>query len=1021
MAEERRSLQDLIRRRQQAGFVGRQKQIIQYRENLALSVDDLRRRFLFNIHGDAGVGKTYLTKQLHRNATDDGALSAYIDETAEDAVSAMVTIAEEFARAGARLNEFDKRVIAYRQRRDELESDPHAPDGVAAFITKAAVTVAFAAARDVPVAGSLLAPIDPATVADQANRARAYLARKFNDRADIRLLLSPADELTTVFVTCLNRVAENRHIALFFDTYERTAPTLDRWLRDLYVGRYGDLPATLVTTVSGQYPLNLNLWGDYFPIIADVPLEPFSASEAHQFLASKDIVDTSTIDVIINLSGRLPMWLATLADVRPKDAADVGDPAGDAVGRFLKWEEDPTRRTIAIAASLPRAFNQDVMNAITPSNANFEVFSWLCSMPFVAQKGGFWKYHDVVRSAMLRLQRAQSPSEWRLNHLALAEAHDKWASEAVGDSDAVWSNQSWINHSCEKIYHLLCADPVNNINQALISTTEAAAHGNTHAYQWARLLTDAARDTDDPALAQWSRRLTGSLDDDSLIGYFNHLIDDGHLDNTSLAIALQKRCEGYRKISRYDEALADISRVLTLDPSSVPAIIRRGSCYRLMGLYEDALTDLNRAVELAGSENLAFRERGEVYFSIGRYSEAFADLNRAIELDSSDEGSILIRGLLYLGVGSRDKALSDFDRAVELNPSSEWSIASRGLGRMLEKRMDAALADFDRAIELDPKNGMSVTFRGLGYLMTGRYREALVDFDRIIEFDPTDGSALIARSSCYYAIGRYNDALADINRGIELGINDVALIAVRGLIYMSSRRNKEALADFGYVINIAPNLVKAIVGRGMAYSTMGRHDDALADFDRALELEPDNILAIVGRGTAYSTMGRHDDALADFDRALELEPDNILAIADRGTAYSTMGRHDDALADFDHALELDPGDNTIIVRRGAAYSTMGRHDDALADFDHALELDPDNIPAILARVAAYNAMGRHDETLADFERSLELDPDNIPAILARGGTYDAMGRHDEALADFNHVLELDPDNIPAILGRGGRL
>jgi hypothetical protein len=68
MTGARRSLQDLIRSRQQSGFIGRREQLIQYQENLALSLDDERRRFLFNIHGNAGVGKTYLTKQLQKIA-----------------------------------------------------------------------------------------------------------------------------------------------------------------------------------------------------------------------------------------------------------------------------------------------------------------------------------------------------------------------------------------------------------------------------------------------------------------------------------------------------------------------------------------------------------------------------------------------------------------------------------------------------------------------------------------------------------------------------------------------------------------------------------------------------------------------------------------------------------------------------------------------------------------------------------------------------------------------------------------
>ncbi len=94
MAGERRSLQQLIRERQLSGFVGRQRQVIQYRENLGLPVDDEHRWFLFNIHGDAGVGKTFLTRRLRQVAAGEEALTAYVDEMAEDVAAVMTAIAE---------------------------------------------------------------------------------------------------------------------------------------------------------------------------------------------------------------------------------------------------------------------------------------------------------------------------------------------------------------------------------------------------------------------------------------------------------------------------------------------------------------------------------------------------------------------------------------------------------------------------------------------------------------------------------------------------------------------------------------------------------------------------------------------------------------------------------------------------------------------------------------------------------------------------------------------------------------
>ncbi len=306
--------------------------------------------------------------QLRQAAADRAALTAYINETVDDVLSAMSAIVLELGRSGARLEEFDKRAATYLKRRHQLVSDPHAPDGVAAFLTRTAVLIGLHAARGVPIAGGLLAPVDPSAAADQADRARAYLATKFRDHAEARLLLSPAEELTPLFVADLDRAAEGRPIALFIDTYERTGLLLDQWLRDLYAGRHGDLPGTLVTTISGQLPLDPNAWSDYLPVIADVPLEPFSDAEARQFLASKNITDEQMTEVILNLSGRLPLWLATLASSHPADAAGVGDPAGEAVERFLKWENDPARRAIAVSAALPRALNQDVLTALAPGD-----------------------------------------------------------------------------------------------------------------------------------------------------------------------------------------------------------------------------------------------------------------------------------------------------------------------------------------------------------------------------------------------------------------------------------------------------------------------------------------------------------------------------------------------------------------------------------------------------------------------------------------------------------------------------
>jgi hypothetical protein len=283
------------------------------------------------------------------------------------------------------------------------------------------------------LAGGLLASLDPSAVADQFSQAKTYLVRKFGARSpDVQLMLWPMDELTKAFMSGLNVVAANSQVALFFDSYEVTAPLLDAWLRKLYDGQYGDLPANLITVVSGQYPLSAGPWSDYRQFMTDIPLGPFTEAEALAYLASQNISHQPTVAKILALSGRLPMWLTAAATAGLHDDGVNADLTGDIVSWILRSVQDPGYRDIAIRAATPRIFNHDVINIIAAPRTSRDEFAWLCGLSFVMQQQGTWKYHDAARSAMLRLRRTQSPAEWRADNLALARAYAERGAEVMG-------------------------------------------------------------------------------------------------------------------------------------------------------------------------------------------------------------------------------------------------------------------------------------------------------------------------------------------------------------------------------------------------------------------------------------------------------------------------------------------------------------------------------------------------------------------------------------------------------------
>jgi tetratricopeptide (TPR) repeat protein len=732
------SFQDAVRRRQAAGFTARTDELARFRANLAVPVDDPGRRFIFAVHGDGGVGKTFLSRRLRELADGHGSATAWADHRVFGVPEAMQAIAADLGRAGEVTGSFNKAYANYLRRRREAADDPNAPAGTAAFITKTVVRVGLSAAYAAPGVGGLADAIDKDATAEQADQLRQYLARKFRRHEDVRLLLSPAEALSPVFIETLARAGTRRPLALFFDTYEQTGTFLDGWLRQVLDGSYGPLPADMVVTIAGRHALDMSAWSGYAGVIANVPLLPFTEPEARQFLFGKGVTDERVIQVILKVSGRLPLLAAMLAENQPADPGKVGDPSGSAVERFLTWETDQTRRSLAVAAALPRVVNEDVLGVLTAASGldggeRGRLFDWLRSLPFVTADAGRCVYHEVVRTAMIRLERSQSPTRWRERHQALAAAYRTWAAQVSGDD--AWADSRWRDLRLEAAYHLLCADPARELTTALTELACALDQGRAVAAQWAQMIAQAGDDTAAPAVADWGRRLDESLsgtDDQAAYSCADLLLRESAITGTAIPLTLRLRGRALYSLdflARHEEVLANLTRAIDLDPEYAWALASRGETYQAMGRQDEAAADLTRAIDLDPEYAWALTSRGETYRLMGRHDEALADLTRAIDLDPEDTWALTSRGATYRLMGRYDDALTDLTRAIELNPDYDWHHYQRALALHCIGDTSRAADELRSAVALVTETLKSTDHNYWNAYNIGVYFAALRDYE----------------------------------------------------------------------------------------------------------------------------------------------------------------------------------------------------------------------------------------------------------------------------------------------------
>jgi tetratricopeptide (TPR) repeat protein len=260
------------------------------------------------------------------------------------------------------------------------------------------------------------------------------------------------------------------------------------------------------------------------------------------------------------------------------------------------------------------------------------------------------------------------------------------------------------------------------------------------------------------------------------------VVEEGEGENSEAEEICEREFDLYME-NDYDEAIAEYTRAIELDPDCQDAYAWRGNCYKVTGELDKALADLNRAVRLDTGDAFALSYRGEVYQEKGDYRKALADFNKAIKLSSDCASFYYTRALLYIAQENYTAAIEDYTKALEL-----------------------LLADEDRE---DNKISIALAYNGRGdaYYMDDDYEAAREDYGKALQYADL-WYMWSNKARAENALENYGGAASDYGAAINRYDDDDEFLAE---LYDS---------------------------RSLAYANNGDSDAALKYIEMAIELDP---------------------------------------------------------------------------------------------------------------------------------------------------------------------------------------
>jgi len=368
------------------------------------------------------------------------------------------------------------------------------------------------------------------------------------------------------------------------------------------------------------------------------------------------------------------------------------------------------------------------------------------------------------------------------------------------------------------------------------------------------------------------------------------------------------------QLKKYDESLALLDEVLTIDPSLHEVLIIKARILSTQGKHEEAAVLIKQVLEELPDNNALRLQYARMLVEQRNLPAAVEQYSILSEKIPNDGEIILSLALLNIETKNLDDAIQALEHLIEMDKKS--STANYYLGRIAQNQKEEkqAVAYYLRVQTSDYQFDAQLRI-GILLAPLGKPDEGLAKLEALAE-NQTNWSfrvkAYLAQGEILRKQLRYKEGVEMYSRALQQNRDDTTLLYARGLMAEKVDRLDITEADLLKVISKEPDNADALNALGYTLADRtARYKEALKYIQRAAELVPDDPAILDSLGWVSYRLGKMDDAIKWLSKAFEKLEDAEIA-AHYGEVLWQTNQKDKARKIWDKGKKQN-ADNPVLI------------------------------------------------------------------------------------------------------------